>query len=58
MKFSCCIEMIYTEYPFLERFQKAKDAGFDYVEFWNWNDKDIDAIERTIKEVGIPVATF
>ena len=58
MKFSCCIEMIYTEYPFLERFQKAKDAGFDYVEFWNWNDKDIDAIEKTIKEVGIPVATF
>ena len=29
MKFSCCIEMIYTKYPFLERFKKAKDAGFD-----------------------------
>lgn len=58
MKFSCCIEMIYTKYPFLERFKKAKDAGFDYVEFWNWDDKDIDAIERTIKDVGIPVATF
>lgn len=58
MKFSCCIEMIYTQYPFLERFQKAKEAGFDYVEFWDWSDKDIDAIERTIKETGMPVATF
>lgn len=58
MKFSCCIEMIYTQYPFLERFAKAKEAGFDYVEFWNWCDKDIDAIERTMKEIGIGVATF
>ncbi len=58
MKFSCCIEMIYTQYPFLERFRKAKEAGFDYVEFWNWNDKDMDAIARTVEEVGIPVATF
>ena len=58
MEFSCCIEMIYTQYPFLERFRKAKEAGFDYVEFWNWIDKDIDAIEKTMKEVGIRVATF
>lgn len=58
MKFSCCIEMIYTEYPFLDRIQKAKDDGFDYVEFWNWNDKDIDAIERKLREVGIGLATF
>ena len=58
MKFSCCIEMIFTEYPFLERFQKAKDAGFDYVEFWNWDNKDLDAIEATLKKVGINVATF
>ena len=58
MKFSCCIEMIFTEYPFLERFKKAKEAGFDYVEFWNWDNKDMDAIERTIKETGIGVATF
>lgn len=58
MKFSCCIEMIYTEYPFLERIQKAKDAGFDYVEFWNWDNKDIDAIERKLKEAGIGLATF
>lgn len=58
MKFSCCIEMIYTEYPFLERFKKAKEAGFDFVEFWNWDNKDIDAIEKTIQETGIGVATF
>lgn len=58
MKFSCCIEMIYTEYPILERFKKAKEAGFDYVEFWNWDNKDIDAIEKASKEAGIPIACF
>ena len=25
MKFSCCIEMIYLEYDFLDRFRKAKE---------------------------------
>ena len=27
-----------------ERFATAKDAGFDFVDFWSWNDKDIDRI--------------
>jgi len=30
MKFSCCIEMIYLEYDFLERIRKAKEDGFEY----------------------------
>ena len=58
MEFSCCIEMIYTGHPFLERIRLAKEAGFDYVEFWNWVDKDIDAIEKTLKGAGIRLATF
>ena len=35
-----CIEPMYAEIPFLDRFQAAKDDGFDYVEFWSWTDKD------------------
>ena len=31
MKSSVCIEMIYTEYPFLERIEKAAEAGFDAI---------------------------
>ncbi len=41
MKFdrSACIEPMYSEIPFLDRFQAAKDDGFEYVEFWSWTDK-------------------
>ena len=33
MKFirSACIEPMYYEIPFLDRFQAAKDDGFEYV---------------------------
>lgn len=58
MKASVCIEMIYTEYPFLDRIKIAKEQGFDAVEFWNWDNKDMPAIKKTASEVGIEIATF
>lgn len=58
MDFSCCIEMIYTEHPFIERFYKAKDDGFHYVEFWNWDNKDISAIKKALAETGLKLAAF
>ncbi len=53
MKYSCCIEMLFTEYDFPERIRKAKEAGFDCVEFWCWENKDLDAIEAVQKETGM-----
>lgn len=35
MKKSVCIEMIFMEVPFEERFLLAKEAGFRYIEFWH-----------------------
>lgn len=58
MKASVCIEMIYTEYPFLERISKAAEQGFDAVEFWNWDNKDMAAIKNIAVQAGIKVATF
>ena len=58
MKASVCIEMIYTEYPFLDRIKIAKEQGFDAVEFWNWDNKDMPAIKKTANDVGIDIATF
>jgi hydroxypyruvate isomerase len=58
MKASVCIEMIYTEYPFLERIQIAAAQGFDAVEFWNWDNKDLQSIKKTADEAGIQIATF
>ena len=58
MKYSCCIEMIFTEYDFIDRIYKANDAGFDCVEFWIWENKDIDAIEKALAETGMKVGVM
>ena len=58
MKASVCIEMLYTEYPFLDRIKMAAEQGFDAVEFWNWDNKDMPAIKRAVEAAGIDVATF
>lgn len=60
MKFqkSACIEPMYTELPFLERFQAAKDDGFAFVEFWSWTDKDLDAVKAAAEQAGVGIAGF
>ena len=35
MKFSLCIEPVFEELPFYERFKVAKELGCDAVEFWD-----------------------
>jgi len=58
MEFSCCIEMIYSAFPFEERIAKAAKAGFDYFEFWNWNNKDLNGIKQAISKNNIRPVTF
>ena len=58
MKSSVCIEMIFTEYPFLERIEKAAEVGFDAVEFWNWDNKDLPAIKAAVERTGLGIASF
>ena len=58
MKASICIEILFTELPFLDRIRKAADVGYDAVEFWNWDNKDLPAIQRTAAQAGIQVLTF
>ena len=58
MKASICIETFFTEYPFYERFAKAKSAGFDFVEFWSWDDKDLEKIKEICSELGLSIASF
>lgn len=53
-----CIEPMYAELPFLERFQAAKDDGFDYVEFWSWTDKDLDAVKAAADKADIRISGF
>ena len=60
MKFlkSACIEPMYNEIPFLDRFQAAKDDGFEFVEFWSWTDKDLDAVKAAAEAAGIGISGF
>ena len=60
MKFlkSACIEPMYSELPFLDRFQAAKNDGFDFVEFWGWTDKDLDAVKAAAEKAGVGISGF
>jgi hydroxypyruvate isomerase len=58
MKKSVCIEMLFTEVPFEDRFQRARESGFDYIEFWSWQDKDIPKIKDLCRVFDLKVASF
>lgn len=58
MKTSACIETLFTEIPWEERFKAAKEAGFDYIEFWSWTDKNLDEIKRLAEEADIKISGF
>jgi hydroxypyruvate isomerase len=58
MKKSLCIELFFTDVPFEERFRLAKGAGFDYIEFWSWMDKDILRIKELCHRYDLRIASF
>lgn len=55
MKWSANIEVMYTELPFAERFAAAKKDGFDYIEFWDWNNKDLAEVKRLLAENNLGI---
>lgn len=55
---SACVETLYRELPFLQRFQAAKRDGFDFAEFWSWEDKDLAAVRAAAGEAGIGISAF
>ena len=60
MKFSACIEWLFAEgdASFPERIVRAKAAGLDAVEFWEWTSKDLPGIRAALTETGLPVAAI
>jgi hydroxypyruvate isomerase len=58
VRLSVCIDMILTEIPFLQRMDVVKRLGFPAFEFWEWKNKDVDAIIRKKNELGLEVATI
>ena len=58
MKHSICLETIFTELPFYDRFEAASKAGFENVEFWSWEDKEISLIKDLCNKYALNVASF
>jgi len=53
LQLSPCIEMFWGNVDFAQRIQKSAALGFKTYEFWSWWDKDVDAIEKAVKDNGM-----
>ncbi|TMD17708.1 MAG: TIM barrel protein [Chloroflexi bacterium] len=60
MILSPCIEWLFADggRPFPDRVRSAAAAGFTQVEFWTTTDKDLEEVERALRETGITVTDF
>lgn len=50
LRFSANLSMLFTEYDFLERFDKAALSGFRGVEFMFPYDNDIEVLKRKLRD--------
>lgn len=55
---SVCIEMVFTDHPFEERIERAAAAGAAAVEFWGWQEKDLDAVRSACEEYDVELAAM
>ena len=55
MRFSANISMLFTEFPFAERFDRAAEAGFGAVELWWPGDSDAERVPDLARAAGVEV---
>ena len=58
MKYCLNIEELFQDIDFYDRFKVAKDAGYDNVEFWGWNGRDIERIKQECDRNQISITGF
>jgi hydroxypyruvate isomerase len=58
LKYSLCIENLYKDRSFEEKFAAAKRDGFDYCEFWTWKNRDWEIVKKAIVDSGAKIAAF
>lgn len=58
MKKSICIEKLFLDVPFYERFAKVRKAGFDYIEFGSWEQHDTHRIRDLLLEHRLKLGCF
>lgn len=58
MKKSLCIETMFSDAPFEDRFAKTRAAGFDCVEFDDWSDLDITRAKALLLENSLSLTSL
>ena len=54
MQYSLCVDSIYPKENLEEKLTKIKQAGFKFIEFWDWRDKNFELIINS----GLKVSNF
>jgi hydroxypyruvate isomerase len=55
---SLCLEMVFTDRPFVARMAAAARLGYPAIEFWDWRDKDLAAIRQASGDLEVGVSAF
>lgn len=58
MKYAINIEPLYPDLEFCEKIKRVKAAGFDGIEFWGWQDRDLEQIKKTCQENEVKITAF
>lgn len=58
MKYSVCIDALFNGQDITESMETVKGCGIDTIEFWGWDNKDMDLLESKLKELSMKVSTF
>jgi hydroxypyruvate isomerase len=58
MRFSANLSFLFKEVPFVERFGRARQAGFEGVEFMWPGTEELPAVERAVADAGLEVVLF
>jgi hydroxypyruvate isomerase len=58
MRFCANVSILFKEAPFVERFGRAREAGFNAVEFWWPSGEDLKELQAAIEDAHLSVALF
>ncbi|MBN2013314.1 TIM barrel protein [candidate division KSB1 bacterium] len=58
MNFAFCLEMLYSDLPFIDRLAQAKKDGINSIEFWDWRNKDLRALKDEMQKLEMKVCNI
>lgn len=58
MKLSVCVDAVFMGMDVEQAISQVKKAGIGAVEFWTWEDKDMDRLKKAARENEIEIVAF